>query len=455
MLYTNQEVSGWGNYPVVPTHMLKPKNTEDVREALAYQKNIARGLGRSYGDQAINAHLYTTSLTGLNHLLDFDQQTGILTCQAGTSLADIIRTFAPRGWFPAITPGTKFVTIGGAIANDVHGKAHHVDGTFMNCVLEINVMLADGSTVKASREEHADLFRATFGGLGLLGFVLSAKIQLKKIATTYFTKKAIKARNLEEMLEAFEQYDQDYHYSVAWIDPLAKGRSLGKGVLTIGNMASVADLPKKLQSDPLKLASEAKLGLPFYLPNISLNRLTVLPLNRIMEAVQSSKAPVAHYEQFFYPLDAIQHWNRGYGKRGFIQYQFVIPTENAVYNITKILSRIANSQCIPFLNVLKKFGNSDQGMLAFPMEGYTFAIDFPVTKHLPAFIAALDQMIMEMNGRVYLGKDAMLDAATFKAMYPHYKEWLTVKEKYDPHNLFSSNISRRLELEVMPEKALV
>lgn len=454
MLYVNQELSGWGNFPVVPTKVSKPRNIAEVREALAYRKNIARGLGRSYGDQSVNSHHHTTDFSAFNHFLAFNQKTGILECEAGASLADIIKHFAPKGWFPVITPGTKFVTIGGAIANDVHGKAHHVDGTFVNCVLEITVMLADGSIVKASREENADLFWATFGGLGLLGFILTARIQLKKIETTYFTKKAIKAKNLEEMLDAFERYDKDYHYSVAWIDPLAKGRSLGKGILTIGNTARLAGLPKKLQADPLRLAPEAKLSLPVFLPNISLNRMTVVPLNRVMETVQSSQAPIAHYEQFFYPLDAIHHWNRGYGKRGFIQYQFVIPAENGVYNITKILSRIANSKCVPFLNVLKKFGSSEQGLLSFPMEGYTFAIDFPVTKHLPSFIAELDQIILEMKGRIYLGKDAMLHAETFKAMYPHYKEWLTIKEKYDPENLFSSDISRRLGLEVSKEKVL-
>lgn len=446
MLCKEKQISGWGNFPRVKSKVFKPRSIEEVRQILRFKHNIARGLGRSYGDQSINESGYTTDLSALNHFLSFDKSTGILECEAGVSLADIIQTFAPQGWFPKITPGTKFVTIGGAIANDIHGKAHHVDGSFANCVLEFSILLANGKVLKASREENTDLFWANFGGLGLLGFILSAKIQLRKIETTYFVKKAVKVRNIKEMLEAFDLYDQQYSYSVAWIDPLAKGKNLGKGVLSLGNAATLSDLPKHLKPDPLKLASKTKFSLPFYLPNFTLNRFSVSVLNQVLDFVQSRKTPLAHYEPFFYPLDAIHYWNRGYGNRGFIQYQFVIPSENGSHNIGRILTEIAKSDSVPFLNVLKKFGNSQQGMLSFPMEGYTFAIDFPVVPHLHQLTSKLDQMVLDMKGRIYLGKDALLDEKVFKAMYPNYNKWLEIKKKYDPDNFFTSNISRRLGL---------
>ncbi len=446
MSIKEQELSGWGNFPRVKTKVLHPKSQEEAQQALQYKNNIARGLGRSYGDQSVNEAFHTTDLSSLNHFLSFDESTGLLTCEAGVSLAAIIETFAPRGWFPMVTPGTKYVTVGGAIANDIHGKAHHVDGTFANCVASFRILLANGKVVTASRQENKALFEANFGGLGLLGFILSATIRLRRIETTYFVKKSVKAANLEAMLDAFEQYDALYNYSVAWIDPSAQGKNLGKGVLSLGNHATVADLPDTLWHDPLKLAPEARLSLPFYLPDFALNKYSVTILNRVLDFVQSRSATLAHYEPFFYPLDAIRYWNRGYGKRGFIQYQFVIPAKNGLANITKILAKIAYSNCVPFLNVLKKFGKS-QGMLSFPMEGYTFAIDFPVTRQLRPLITDLDQMVLDMHGRVYLGKDALLTKSMFQAMYPEYKAWLAIKQQYDPDNVFSSNIARRLGLE--------
>ncbi len=452
MLFKEKELSGWGNYPKVKTKLLKPRYVEEVRQILKYKNNVARGLGRSYGDQSVNEDHFTTDLSALNHFISFDAEKGILECEAGVCLADIISTFAPKGWFPLITPGTKFVTIGGAIANDIHGKAHHVDGSFSSCVLEFKILLADGSLLTASRKENPDLFWANFGGLGLLGFIISAKIKLRKIETTYFITKSIKISNIEEMLDAFDQYDQQYQYSVAWIDPLAKGKSLGKGVLSLGNHATVAQLSPAKQKSPLKISSPAKLTLPFFLPDFSLNKYTVSVLNKAIEIVQSQNGSITHYESFFYPLDAIHYWNRGYGKRGFIQYQFVIPPVNGSYNITRILTKIASSGCVPFLNVLKKLGKAQTEMLSFPMEGYTFAIDFPVTKNLPSLIRDLDEMVLHMQGRIYLGKDAMLDEKTFRAMYPNFEKWLAVKQKYDPTNFFSSNIARRLGLKAKKDE---
>jgi FAD/FMN-containing dehydrogenase len=361
------------------------------------------------------------------------------------SLEEIITVFGPKGWLPMICPGTKFVTIGGAIANDIHGKAHHIDGSFVNCVISFTILLADGTTVEASRTENSDLFWANFGGLGLLGVILKARLRLRKIETTYFKQKSMVIKNLDHMLEALDKYDHDYNYSVAWIDALAGGSKLGSGVLTLGNAARLDELPERLKTDPLKLHSTGKLAVPFFFPSFTLNSFTVRILNRVIAFVQNSPKEFVHYEKFFFPLDAINNWNRGYGKRGFIQYQFVIPEENGKKNLTEILEMIAGSGCTPFLNVFKRMGDG-QGILSFPFKGYTLAIDFPVTRQLLTFTPKLDAKVLAAGGRLYLGKDALLDETTFKAMYPQHTEWLAIKRKYDPNNVFDSNISRRLGL---------
>jgi decaprenylphospho-beta-D-ribofuranose 2-oxidase len=440
-----EKLAGWGNYPVSESIALFPRIEEDLRTELKKTPLIARGLGRSYGDQAINDDRYVAICTRLNHFLYFDEKEGILECEAGVSLEEIITVFGPKGWLPMICPGTKFVTIGGAIANDIHGKAHHIDGSFVNCVLSFTILLADGTTVEASRTENSDLFWANFGGLGLLGVILKARIHLRKIETTYFRQKSMVIKNLDHMLEALDKYDHDYNYSVAWIDALAKGDKLGSGVLTLGNAARLEDLPARLKTDPLKLHSTGKLAVPFFFPSFTLNSFTVRILNRVIAFVQNSPKEFVHYEKFFFPLDAINNWNKGYGKRGFIQYQFVIPGQNGKQNLTEILQMIAGSGCTPFLNVFKRMGEA-QGILSFPFAGYTLAIDFPVTKQLLKFAPRLDEKVLAAGGRLYLGKDALLTENMFKAMYPQHTEWLAIKRKYDPNNVFNSNISRRLGL---------
>jgi decaprenylphospho-beta-D-ribofuranose 2-oxidase len=439
-------LGGWGNYPTVVCDVLRPKNIVEVQEASNKKKIIARGLGRSYADQAINTNAPVAVCTHLNHFLHWNETTGVLTCEAGVSLEDIINVCTPQGWLPMICPGTKYVTVGGAIANDIHGKAHHIQGSFVNCVISFSIALANGSIVTASRTENSDLFWANFGGLGLLGIIVTATLQLQKIETTYFKQKSIRIKNLAHMLEALTVFDKEYHYSVAWIDALAKGKKIGSGVLTLGNSATRDEVPINIKEQPLHLHSSSQLSIPFFLPSFFLNAISVQLLNKIIGFVQNSSKKFVHYEQFFFPLDAIHHWNRGYGKRGFVQYQFVIPENNALENLTKLLTLIAKSKCTPFLNVFKKMGEG-QGLLSFPFKGYTLAIDFPVSKQLLSFAPRLNAEVINMGGRVYLGKDALLDEANFKAMYPQYKEWLAIKQRYDPSNVFSSNLSRRLGLD--------
>lgn len=443
----NEILSGWGNIPKSPSLVAYTREESDIKAFLTEESIISRGKGRSYADQATNADHLVLKMEKMNHFLNFDEGNGILECEAGVTLADIIHYLAPRGWFPIINPGTKHVTLGGAIANDIHGKAHHVDGSFINCVISFTTMLADGRILNASREENQDLFFANFGGLGLLGTILTVLIRLRKIETTYFTQKSIVAKNLDEMLEAIEEADKDYAYSVAWIDSLIKGKNMGKGVLVVGNAAKLSDLPAKLKDRPLFVSGEPKANVPFYLPSFALNTFSVKILNKLIYIKQNSGTGVAHYDSFFFPLDMINNWNRGYGKKGFIQYQFVVPVENGKENIRKILTEITKSNCVPFLNVLKKFGKG-AGYLSFPFEGFTFAIDFPITPQLKPFIQKLDALVLDAGGRIYLGKDAYLDEPTFKAMYPRYNEWLDIKKKYDPKNLFSSDLSRRIGLVV-------
>ena len=449
-----QNIAGWGNYPATNAQVSSPRQVSELQQATQHSEITVRGLGRSYGDQSIDASALIANTSRLYHFLDFNEESGVLTCEAGVSLADIITTFAPRGWFPIVNPGTKYVTVGGAIANDIHGKGHHRDGSFARCVLSFTIMVADGTVLTASREEYKDLFWACFGGLGLLGIILTATIQLERIETTYYVQKAIRVKGLDEMMEALLAYDQHYRYSVAWINPQARGQRLGEGVLTVGNQATYRDLDKALQQHPLKLHRAPRLTVPFFLPNFSLNTVSLTVLNQLIYRMQSTDNPISHYDKFLFPLDFVHYWNRGYGKRGFIQYQFVVPTE-AGGIIRKILEIIATGDCLPFLNVLKKMGPGLDGpgpdgsaTLSFPQQGFTFAIDFPVTRHLLPLTKKLDQLVLEAGGRIYLGKDALLDRETFRRMYPHYENWLTIKRRYDPLNRFTSSLAKRLELSV-------
>jgi decaprenylphospho-beta-D-ribofuranose 2-oxidase len=440
-----QTLSGWGNYPRIDCDVRRPGAPGEISRWLDPAGVIARGLGRSYGDQAISDRGVVLDLTGLDRYLDFDEETGLLTCEAGVSLRQIIDDFAPRGFFPLVTPGTKFVTVGGCIANDVHGKAHHVDGCFSSCVESFTALLADGSVVRASREDKSDLFWGSFGGLGLLGIILTATIRLRRIETTYFQQRAIVVRDLDELLAAFDEYDARYPYSVAWIDPLATGGRQGQGVLTVGDHARLDDLPARKREAPLQTSSPSPLAVPFELPELALNPLTLRMLNLVIHQVQARGAAIAHYEKFFYPLDAIGEWNRGYGRRGFTQYQFVVPLEDGGRRMRPILDRIAGSGLLPFLNVLKKFG-PEQGLLSFPREGYTFAIDFPIQPGLAELLAELDEMVIDVEGRVYLGKDAFTTPAALERMYPKLPLWNAIKTKLDPDGIFNSQLSRRVGL---------
>lgn len=441
-------LSGWGANSRVDCFVVHPDQPSAVARSLDPRGTIARGLGRSYGDPAINAGGQVIAMTGLDRYLSWDPHGAILECEAGVSLAQILTDFAPRGFMPKITPGTKFVTVGGCIANDVHGKAHHVQGSFAGSVESMQILLADGQEVTASRSENADLFWATFGGMGLLGIVLSARLRLSPVETTFFRQETFRARNLGEMLEKLDHADDKYPYSVAWIDPLATGRRLGRGVLVAGDHARRDELPAELSATPLKTSGAPRVTVPFELPELALNPITLRALNLVIERVQSNSAPFAHYEKFFYPLDAIGHWYRGYGRRGFTQWQFVIPFDQGEQRLRALFDRIARAGQLPFLNVLKRMGPAGQGWLSFPMAGYTFAVDFPIRRELPELLAELDREVLDAGGRVYLGKDSFLRRTTFEEMYPAVHRFRELKSRLDPEGLFTSNLGRRLGLAV-------
>ncbi len=444
------QLSNWGNYPKIETTMLSPATIEALcQEALASNSVLARGLGRCYGDSACNDTLVLSCLR-LQHMLSFDDSSGVLVAEAGVSLAEIVDCFAPRGWFLPVTPGTKFVTLGGAIASDVHGKNHHVTGTFGQHVLWMDVLTAEKGIVRCSCEEHTDLFHATCGGQGLTGIVLRVALQLVRIPSVWIEQHTVKAKNLFEIMQAFEEYKHS-PYSVAWIDCLQKGKHLGRSVLMYGDFLHRKALTGKHALNATALPKKAPLSVPFDFPSMALNSFSVRAFNALYygKAPQGHAQSVVSYNTFFYPLDSIDMWNRIYGKRGFTQYQFVVPKESAAEALQKILQKIAHSGQGSFLAVLKLFGKQQnpQGNISFPSEGYTLALDFPITKTLFPLLNELDAMVLDYGGRHYLTKDARMSATTLRRGYGEkLDEFLEIKHKWDPKVLFKSTQAQRLHL---------
>jgi decaprenylphospho-beta-D-ribofuranose 2-oxidase len=439
-------LSGWGANVRSDCTLCELETPAEIEAGLDAAGTIARGLGRSYGDAALNAGGRVLGLRKLDRYLSFDERTGTLTCEAGVSLARIIQDFAPRGWFPMITPGTKFVTVGGCIASDVHGKAHHAQGCFSSSVDMFTILLASGEVVRASHGENPDLFWATFGGMGLTGIVLDVTLRLRAIETTYFRQKSVRVNDLDGMLAALDEHDRTFPYSVAALDVFATGARLGRGVLMVGDHARREELPPALAARPLRISGPPKLNVPFEVPELTLNALSMRVGNALIQAKQAHGAPFGHYEDFFYPLDLVDNWNRLYGRRGFTQYQFVIPFADGPRRLREILSAILAAGELPFLNVLKRMGRENQALLSFPREGYTFAIDFPIRRRTVELLRRLDAMVLDAGGRIYLGKDSYVEAPMFRAMYPRLERWLELKARYDPRGLFTSDLGRRVGL---------
>ncbi len=431
------KISGWGNYPVIDSQIVTP-TTHAALSALidASFQGIARGMGRSYGDSSLAPH--TISMLSLNHLVSFNQKTGVIRCHAGILLADLLKVFAPQGWFLPVTPGTKFVTVGGAIASDVHGKNHHLHGSFCDHLQSFKLLLASGETVKCSKRENTELFHASCGGMGLTGIVKEATFKLKPVGSTYINEITIKTDNLAETLDLFEK-SKNSTYSVAWIDCLSKGKGLGRSLLILGEHAEEGcyDIPDK-----------SPLNIPFDIPNFILNPFTTglftqFYYHRILKKYSNRRN---HYAPYFYPLDGIHHWNRIYGKQGFTQYQFVLPKESGLEGMNTILKRIAASNKGSFLSVLKAFGKGNKNLLSFPMEGYTLALDFKLYNGLFKLLDTLDQIVLDYGGRIYLAKDSRMSEKVFKQSYPNWEEFSRIRQKYGADKAFRSTQSERLGL---------
>jgi decaprenylphospho-beta-D-ribofuranose 2-oxidase len=439
-----KQITNWGNYPVIEANVDSFSFPEQLMDLLSRQERfIPRGNGRCYGDASLADN--TISTLKFDKILSFDKQNGIFECQSGITLDQILEVIVPAGWFLPITPGTKFITIGGAVASDVHGKNHHVDGSFSNHTLEMDIVLASGETINCSPGTHSDLFEATCGGMGLTGIISRVKFRLKKIETSYIRQKQIKAENLDELIRLFEEYGH-YTYSVAWIDCLKQGSQFGRSILMLGEHAELKDLDDLHRKSPLRLPAKKQINFPFNLPSWVLNAYTVKAFNFFFYAKNFKKEinNVVGYEPFFYPLDAILHWNRGYGKKGFVQYQFVLPLE-ASQGLIEILHRISKKGMGSFLAVLKVFGKQ-KSIISFPKEGYTLALDFPVRGDLLAFLDELDQIVLQYGGRLYMSKDARMKPEVLKSGYPELDKFKDIVRKYNPDGKIHSNQSDRLFL---------
>lgn len=439
-----KNIANWGNYPIMETDEKTFSFAEQLSETLMNSDEIiARGNGRCYGDASLAKN--TISTLRYDKILSFDTDKGIFECQSGITLDKVLEVIVPKGWFLPVTPGTKFITVGGAVASDVHGKNHHVDGCFSAHVLEMDVLLANGQTLTCSAQTNSDLFWATCGGMGLTGIITRVKFDLKKIETSYIKQKQIKAKNLEEIIELFEKY-KHYTYSVAWIDCLKKGKSFGRSILMLGEHAKLEDLDEKKRKDPLQLPKKKQITFPFTLPSFVLNTLTVRAFNFLFYGKNLKKEinNVVSYEPFFYPLDAILHWNRGYGKKGFVQYQFVLPLESK-QGLIEILKKISDQGLGSFLAVLKVFGKQDD-LISFPKEGYTLALDFPVRKGLFEFLDQLDEIVLKYGGRLYLSKDARMKPEIFWRGYPTAQKFHDIVKKYNPKYKINSIQAIRLNI---------
>ena len=443
-----QMLSGWGRFPVGDSVVATPADRAGMARALGGDHGaglIARGLGRAYGDSAFVAGGTVVETARIDRFRGFDPQSGLLDVEAGVSFAEIIALFLPRGWFLPTTPGTKYVTVGGAIAADVHGKNHHRHGSIGMFVERIDVMVADGTVVRCSRGENSDLFHATLGGMGLTGMIMAACFRLVRVETSRVTVDYHRTADLEETLTVFESGDAGSEHSVAWIDCMASGRAMGRSVVMQGRNTPLGELSPEARRDPFGLPRKRVKSVPFTPPVGLLNSLSVRVFNKVFYAAHGNRRKVVDLDTFFYPLDSIRHWNRLYGPRGFIQYQAFFPRKSSLDGLRELLSTIVASGAASFLAVLKSCGPADDAMLSFLEPGHTLALDIPYRRGvIEALCGRLDRILLEHGGRLYLAKDALMDGTTFRAMYPRLDEFLAVKRRYDPEGLFASSQSRRL-----------
>jgi decaprenylphospho-beta-D-ribofuranose 2-oxidase len=440
------ELCGWGSYPKIATERLVARNRAEVSSLVATRSGlIARGQGRAYGDAAIGM-TSTLCSGGLDRMQWFDPDTGDLAVEAGVTIADILATFVPRGFFLKVVPGTKFVSVGGAIASDIHGKNHHRDGGFGDHVVSLALALPNGEILTCSRDQNEDLFWATIGGMGLTGVITEATLRLRPIETGWLTQQTLIADNLEAAIETIDQ-TASAPYSVAWIDCQARGTALGRSLIYVGDHASVAEKDRLGPALPRYPAPRAGLlSVPSLFPRFALNSLSVRAFNECYFRHGASQAGVQQlvsWDHYFFPLDTIANWNRVYGRRGFLQHQCVIPASSARSALAQILDRTSRFGNASFLAVLKLLGDS-HGLMSFPMRGYTLAMDFPVNESVFGFLDEIDALVVAAGGRLYLAKDARQSRAAFEQGYIGLKRFRAVRKQIGADKHFSSHLSARL-----------
>ena len=449
------ELHGWGRTAGTMSHLAAVDSVADAVSALRNSGTprgvVARGLGRSYGDAAQNAGGTTLDLTKMNRILSVDAagEPPTVTVQAGVSLDVLMRALLPFGLWVPVLPGTRQVTIGGAIAADVHGKNHHTEGSFGNHVVSLDLLTADGEvrTLTPSGDTER-LFWATIGGMGLTGAVLTATIALQRTETAYFLVDTDRCTDLDDLMTKMSTGDDAYTYSVAWFDAVTRGKHLGRAVLTRGNKARLTDLdPKLRRGDPLRFAAPSFGTIPEVFPNRMVNQVTAKAFSEFWyrKAPKHRVGEVQNITQFFHPLDIVAEWNRVYGPHGFLQYQFVVPFD-ADDVFRRCVTMIVESGHLSCLNVLKRFGPGNPAPLSFPMPGWTLTVDLPIEHGLDKLCDALDEQVISVGGRVYLAKDSRLSAEAFRKMYPRLDDFLAVRREVDPDGIFHSDLARRLEI---------
>ena len=445
-------LSGWGRTAPTLARVTTPRDRAELERVVAGagpRGLIARGLGRSYGDAAQNAGGAVALTTGLSEARTLDEERGLVTAAAGTSLEALTRFLVPRGWFLPVVPGTAHVTVGGAIASDIHGKSHHRDGGFADHTASLELMSPDGGAVRVGpgAGESPGVFRATAGGMGLTGVIVEATLRLLRIETSRMRVDTERAADLDDVMARMESGDRHYRYSVAWIDCMARGAGLGRSILIRGDHAPRDDLPIDQRSDPLAPPPERALSAPPWAPPGVLRPATVRAFNELWfrRAPREERGRLQGLREFFHPLDGVRGWNRLYGPRGFVQYQLVVPfgEEGAV---RAALERLSRSGSPSFLAVIKRLG-PEGGPLSFPMPGWTLALDLPAgNPELAALLDELDEVVADAGGRVYLSKDARLRPELLARMYPRLEEWRAVRDRLDPARRMRSDLSRRLGL---------